>query len=104
MGDGTPPPAYACQVGIIADLVSDETHHIPMPSRAEVLSDQDAVLYWPKPLCQREAQEVVDTVTTIEKWAGKEAAILVYALSLIEAEELVRRECRKSKERRKLER
>ena len=103
-GDGTPPPAYAWQAGIIANLVSDETHHIPMPSRVEVLSDQDAILYWPKPLCQREAQEVVDTVAMIEKWAGKEAAILAYALLPIEAEELVRREHRKSKERRKLER
>ncbi len=54
-GHGTPPPAYAWQVGIIANLVSDKTHHIPMPSRVEVLLDQDAVLYWPKPLCQREA-------------------------------------------------
>ena len=40
----------------------------------------------------------------IEKWAGKEAAISAYALPLMEVEELVRREHRKSKERRKLER
>ncbi len=66
-GDRTPLPAYAWQVGIIANLVSDETHHIPMPSSVEVLLDQDAILYWLKPLCQREAQEVVDTVTIIEK-------------------------------------
>ncbi len=91
-GDGTPPLAYAWQAGIIANLISDETHHIPMPSRVEVLSDQDAVLYWPKPLCQREAQEVVDAVGVIEKWAGKEAAISVYALSVPEVEELVKRE------------
>ena len=84
-------------MGIIADLVSDETHHIP-------ILDQDAILYWLKPLCQREAQEVVDAVAMIEKWAGKETTISVYALSPIEAEELVRREHRKSKERRKLER
>ena len=75
-----------------------------MPSRVDVLSDQDAVLYWLKPLCQREAQEVVDAVVTIEKRAGKEAAISVYTLLVTEAEELVRRECRKSRERRKLER
>ena len=61
-GDGSTPLAYAWQAGIIANLVSDETHHIPMPSRVEVLSDQDAILYWPKPLCQREAQEVVDAI------------------------------------------
>ncbi len=103
-GDGTPLPAYAWQAGIIADLISDETHHIPMPSRVEVLSDQDVVLYWPKPLCQREAQEVVDAITLIEKWAGKEATISVYALLVSEAEELVKRGCRKSRERRKLER
>ena len=103
-GDGTPPPAYAWQVGIITDLVSDETHHIPMPFRVEVLYNQDMVLYWPKPLCQREAQEVVEVVASIEKWAGKEAAILAYALSVSEARELVRREQRKSRERRKLER
>ncbi len=53
-GDGTPPPTYAWQAGIIADLVSDKTHHIPMPSRVELLLDQD-ILYWLKPLCQREA-------------------------------------------------
>ncbi len=103
-GDRTPPPAYALQAGIIANLVSDETHHIPMPSRVEVLSDQDAVLYWLKPLCQREAQEVVDAVATIEKWVGKEAAISAYALLVTEAEELVRREHRKNRERRRLER
>ena len=40
----------------------------------------------------------------IEKWAGKEAAISAYALSATESEELVRREYRKSRERRKLER
>ncbi len=62
------------------------------------------VLYWPKPLCQREAQEVVDAIALIEKWAGKEAAILAYALSVLEAEELVKRECRKSRERKKLDR
>ncbi len=43
-------------------------------------------------------------VTMIEKWAGKEAAVSTYALSVTEAEELVRREHRKSRERRKLER
>ena len=91
-------------MGIIADLVSDETHHIPMLSRVEVLSDQDAVLYWLKPLCQREAQKVIDAVAMIEKWAGKEATISAYALSATEVEELVRREYRKSRERRKLER
>ena len=77
-GDRTPLPAYAWQVGIIANLVSDETHHIPMPSRVEVLSDQDTVLYWLKPLCQREAQEVVDAVVMIEKWVGKEAIIYLH--------------------------
>ena len=102
-GDGTPPLAYAWQAGIIANLVSDKTRHIPMPSRVEVLLDQDAILYWPKPLCQREAQEVVEAVALIEKWAGKEAAISAYALLPIEVEKLIRRECRKSKERRKLE-
>ena len=91
-GDGTPQLAYAWQAGIIANLVSDKIHHIPMLSRVEVLSDQDAILYWLKPLCQREAQEVVDTVAMIKKWAGKEATISAYALLLIEAEELVRRE------------
>ena len=49
-------------------------------------------------------EEVVDTVTVIEKWASKEAAISAYALSVAEAEELVRREHRKSRERKKLER
>ena len=40
----------------------------------------------------------MDAVRVIEKWVGKEAAIFAYALSVPEAEELVRREHRKSRD------